>query len=183
LTPISQSVNSTHFELIYRCQWCWVWSQDDTPGSQIPATTTRAAQIIGWVQATTAPTTPDDPDSAIVQHDDDGIFGAVVASARNTAYESSWISLATATATTPTATGNSTSTSNSTAVTTSATLPTAPCAVNDSIPATSYDYIVVGAGAGGNVTHALLTHETSHSLCIQVSPLQTSSQKLAIVFS
>lgn len=159
LIPISQSVNSTHFELIYRCQWCWAWDQDGTTGSQIPATTASAAQLIGWVQATDSPTNPNDPDSAVLQHLDDGLFGAAVASARNTAYQSSWISLATATASAAaSATGNTTSTGTSTATGAAASsssnsgpLPTAACVVNGSISSTTYDYIVVGAGAGGTL--------------------------------
>lgn len=65
LIPISQTLNKTHVELSFRCQSCWVIDQDGVEVDKTPATTKAAAQIMGWAQATTAPTTPGDDDSAI----------------------------------------------------------------------------------------------------------------------
>lgn len=96
LTQISSSISDTHYELTYRYEGCWKWDQRGATGSQVPATTSAAAQLIGWAQATSPPTSPSEADSAIQQHANDGIYGALVASARNTAY-TSWVELATAT--------------------------------------------------------------------------------------
>ncbi|KAJ9629376.1 hypothetical protein H2203_001749 [Taxawa tesnikishii (nom. ined.)] len=165
LTPISSSVNSTHWTLTYRCQWCFYWEQDGVSGSNPPATTASAVQLVGWVQATDAPSTPSDADSSIQQHESDGLFGAAIASARNADY-TSWISLATATPTATGATGatgtaaatGSASTgsgsgpySNSTTTTAASSPATTSqaCSANDTISSTTYDYIIVGGGAGG----------------------------------
>ena len=163
LTPISTNINDTYYEMTYRCEGCWKWSQDGADGSQIPATTASAQQLVGWAQATNAPTTPSDDDSAIQQHAYDGIFGADVASARNTAY-TSWISLAIATpaastynsaapTATPTGTGNSTGaaagTGTSVAASATATATGAACPTTNTLGNTTYDYIIVGSGAGG----------------------------------
>lgn len=152
MAPISHTVNDTHYELTYRCENCWTWDQAGATGSQVPATTASAAQLIGWAQATNPPSNPSEADSALQQHANDGIFGAVVASARNTAY-TSWASLATATATAPYSTGNSTSNATATgtaAATTSTPAATsAPCPAKNSLANTTYDYIIVGGGAGG----------------------------------
>lgn len=68
LTQISSSINDTHYELTYRCESCWTWDQAGASASQVPATTSAAAQIIGWAQATVAPSTLNDADSTIVEH-------------------------------------------------------------------------------------------------------------------
>ena len=157
LTQISSIINDTHYELTYRCQWRWVWDQGGVAGNQIPSTTKAAAQIVGWAQATKAPTTPSEADSATKQHVADGIFGAAAASARNSAY-TKWVKLATVT-TAPAESGypmgNS---SNSAGATGTGTVPVASatatpttyaCPKNHTIPNSTYDYIIVGAGAGG----------------------------------
>jgi len=172
LSQISSSVNDTHFELTYKCSNCWTWNQAGDSGSQVPATTASAAQLLGWVQATSAPTTPDDVDTSIVQHDSDGLFGAAVASARNSAY-TSWAVLATsapaatATGALPTATGNGTATATASATTTSLTV---SCPTNHAIPNNTYDYIVVGGGAGGIPIAAKLTEAGKSVLLIERGP-------------
>lgn len=177
LTKISQSVNATHFEMTYRCESCWSWDQDGVAGSQVPATTSGAAQLIGWAQATQAPTTPGDTDSAIKQHADDGIFGAVVASARKSAY-TSWVSLATATSTAAQATGTSTNSSNSTGSAsasgtggvTAATATAAACPNENAMASTTWDYIIVGAGAGGIPLADRLSEQGASVLLIEKGP-------------
>ena len=176
LQQISHTVNDTHFEVIYRCQNCWEWNQAGATGSQIPATTASAAQLLGWVQATALPDDPSNSDAVIVQHQDDGLFGAAVASARNTAY-TSWISLATPSATVAgtaaTATGNSTvngtapyaNATTSAAAAATATGLTTTCPSNQTSINSTYDYIVVGGGAGGIPLAAKLS-EAGHSVLL-----------------
>lgn len=177
LTQISSTVNDTHYELTYRCESCWSWEQSGVTGAQVPATTSGAAQLMGWAQATNAPTTPTDSDSAIKQHANDGIFGAVVASARNADY-TSWISLATASATASagaaTATGNSTGTASSsgTAAVSSAvaTATSAACPATNALANTTWDYIIVGAGAGGIPMADKLSEAGKSVLLIEKGP-------------
>ena len=124
LSTISQSSNATHYEITYRCEGCWMWSQDGVDGSQIPATTASAAQIVGWAQATVAPANPGNADSGIRQHAAEGAFAATVASARNSGY-TKWTSLATAAPTgvpsgTPPSNGTASPTGSATATSSSA---------------------------------------------------------------
>lgn len=160
LSVIDSNVNDTHFELTYRCENCWRWEDGGVSGSQVPATTSAAAQLIGWVQATNAPTSPGEADTGIKQHAEDGIFAVTAASARNTAY-TSWVSLATASASPTTGSnssapypaGNSTATATATGsgsvATSTAAATSAACANNSTMVSKTWDYIVVGAGAGG----------------------------------
>nr|ADT70774.1 cellobiose dehydrogenase [Dichomera saubinetii] len=139
LSEISHSINETHFSLIYRCQWCWAWDHNGATGAQLP---TGQVEVIGWVQANDSPSPVDDAAGTIVQHDNGmGQYGHVVASARNTAY-STWASSATGTVPTSTAAPNVTSTATATSA------PVASCTATN-VPTDTYDYIIVGAGAGG----------------------------------
>lgn len=54
LSPNWNITNDVHFELPYCRQRCWVWGQDDTLGAQNPTTTPSAAQIVEWIQVTSA---------------------------------------------------------------------------------------------------------------------------------
>lgn len=182
LTPISSNVNDTFFELTYRCQNCWEWEHEGVAGENIPATTSAAAQIVGWAQATAAPSDPSDEDSAISQHAKAGVFGAVVASARNPSY-TQWTSLATATEA-PAATGTADATvtaaptgtaslGNGTATSTEAATSAAPsvtCPSDSTVTGETYDYIIVGAGAGGIPIADKLSAEGNSVLLIERGP-------------
>ncbi|RMX83900.1 hypothetical protein D0869_04962 [Hortaea werneckii] len=179
LSKISQNINDTHFELTYRCEGCWSWDHDGATGGQVPATTSAAAQIVGWAQATQAPNSPSDADSDIKQHDDDGIFGAAVASARNSAY-TSWVSLATATSAPAAATASPTGSSNSTGsagstgtgavATASASATAAACPSTNTMANTTWDYIIVGGGAGGIPLADKLSEDGASVLLIEKGP-------------
>ena len=173
LSIISETNSDTHYGITYRCEGCWKWEQDGVAGSQVPATTKSAAQIIGWAQATTAPTNPGDADAAIKQHANDGIFGAVVASARNSAY-TKWASLATSTVKAPaaTATGNSAGGAKGSAAASSAAPIATSAACPQSNPATNqtWDYVVVGAGAGGIALADRLSESGKDVLLIERGP-------------
>ena len=174
LSQISHSSNATHYEITYRCEGCWKWDQDGVSGSQVPMTAKSAAQIVGWAQADTNPTNPSDADSAIKQHKNDGIFGAAVASARNDAY-TKWVSLATSTATpaAATATGNSTGSAGATGTAASSAIPTATsaaCPKNNPVTNQTWDYIIVGAGAGGIPLADRLSESGKSVLLIERGP-------------
>lgn len=127
---------------------------------------------MGWAQATAAPADPNEADSSIHQHAAQGIFAATVASARNTAY-TEWISLATSR--TPTATGSTvqaTPTGNSTIPTTPSNSNTtdSACAGNRVSNTTTFDYIIVGAGAGGIPLADKLSESGASVLLIERGP-------------
>ncbi|KAK4501688.1 hypothetical protein PRZ48_007497 [Zasmidium cellare] len=175
LSVIDSNVNDTHYSLTYRCKDCWRWEQDGVASAQLPATTSNAAQLIGWAQATQAPTNPDEEDSGLQQHATEGIFAATVGSARNTAY-TEWTALATATASVPFPAGNSTATAGVTGTETApassatATTPPAACASNSTLTTQTWDYIIVGAGAGGIALADKLSASGASVLLLEKGP-------------
>ncbi|KAF3009550.1 hypothetical protein E8E13_005488 [Curvularia kusanoi] len=151
LTQLSATVTDSYFELVYRCVHCWVWNQDGAEGSQLP---TGEVQIVGWAQNSKR-YNPDD----VMQHDkSQGIFGISVASARNAKY-SDWQKL-------PPIGGGGATTSSSVP---SAT-PTPTACVGSPVPTGSYDYIVVGAGAGGIPVADKLSEAGKKVLLIEKGP-------------
>ncbi|KAK7188826.1 hypothetical protein DPSP01_007642 [Paraphaeosphaeria sporulosa] len=153
ITQIAHTVSADSFEVIYRCEWCWVWDQKGATGSQIP----DEVQVIGWAQHKALPSNP------WVQHNNgQGIFGISVADARNAKY-SSWIPGGTPTGT-PTTTPTATSSPTSSA-------PAGPtsCAGKPA-PTEAYDYIVVGAGAGGIPVADRLSEAGKKVLLIEKGP-------------
>ena len=151
LTQIAHTVNSTHFELVYRCQDCWVWNQKGAEGSQIP----QEVQIIGWAQHDDLPATP------IVFHNNgQSQFGIDVAGARNAKY-ATWVG-----GTNPTTTVKPTSTPSST----STPAPSGTTCNGIPVPTGSYDYIVVGAGAGGIPVADRLSESGKSVLLIEKGP-------------
>ncbi|GAB7364230.1 hypothetical protein MBLNU230_g4779t1 [Neophaeotheca triangularis] len=179
LTPISSKVNDTFFELTYRCQNCWEWEHEGQAGSQVPSTASGAAQIVGWGQATNAPASPSDEDSSIQQHAKAGIFGAVVQSARNPSY-TEWTSLASATAApsapsadvtaAPVPTGSAAPDTTSEAPAATSSAPAVSCPTDSTVTDETYDYIIVGSGAGGIPVADRLSAEGHSVLLIERGP-------------
>lgn len=152
MTQLNATVTDTSFELVYRCQKCWVWSQDGVEGSQLP---TGSVQVVGWAQNSKRY----DPED-IMQHDkSQGIFGISVDLARNAKY-SDWVKLP--------AVGGGGATPTSSAVPSSTPTPTA--CVGSPVPSGSYDYIVVGAGAGGIPVADKLSEAGKKVLLIEKGP-------------
>jgi len=150
LTQISHSVNDTHFELIYRCQDCWVWNQGGAEGNQLPQD--GGVQVIGWAQHLDVPANP------IKFHNNgQSQFGIEVAAARNAKY-AQWAS------------GGTGPTPTSTPIPTSTPPPGPTSCAGNPAPTGSYDYIVVGAGAGGIPVADRLSESGKSVLLIEKGP-------------
>lgn len=150
LSPISKTVNDTHYTILYRCEGCWSWDHDGETGNR---STTSGSLTIGWTQSYESPDDPADSDSTIVQHDSQGLFGAPVESAVNEQY-TDWTSLAT-----PTTTSTPTTTATST-----------PTVTGVPVPTDSFDYIIVGSGAGGMPMADRLSEAGNSVLLIEKGP-------------
>ncbi|KAM3417617.1 Cellobiose dehydrogenase [Cercospora zeina] len=166
LTTINSFVNSTHFGLTYRCKNCWTWDQGGETGSAVPPTTSDAFQMLGWAQGGAAPTNPEATSAAIAQHAQANIMAAEVASARNTGY-TSWTSLGT-----PTTSAPSSSQTSATATTTAAPAPS--CTSDLTVTNRTWDYIVVGSGAGGIPVADRLSESGGSVLLIEKGPPSTA---------
>jgi cellobiose dehydrogenase (acceptor) len=118
--------------------------------------------VFGFAQAFDFPADPADPDSSMVQHDNGiGNFGAPVASAVAEEY-SSWADLA------PTPTGEPTPTT-----TTSETPTATPTPTGSPVPTDTFDYIVVGGGAGGITVADRLSEDGASVLLVERGPPST----------
>nr|ADT70778.1 cellobiose dehydrogenase [Stachybotrys bisbyi] len=154
LTQISSSVNSTHFRLIYRCQGCLSWSHEGTTGGN---PTSGGFMLLGWALGTDSPSGRECPENVqFVQHNYQGIFGAgLVAGTANAEY-AEWAELADGNPPNECGGGGpDPPTTTTTAAPTGTPVPTG----------TSYDYIVVGAGAGG-IPIADKLSEAGHSVLL-----------------
>ena len=163
MTTLYSSVNATTYEWVYRCQNCWQWA-----GAVQNSSTSSGFQLLAWAQAEEYPLTPSDPNSNVDQHEYQGNFGGFPASAVNSKY-SQW-----ATKTYPPS-GTSTGTGSSTTSPVSTTTPAGSSPTVSGLPAptATYDYIVVGSGAGG-IPLADKLSEAGHSvLLIERGPPST----------
>ncbi|KFZ10486.1 hypothetical protein V502_08083 [Pseudogymnoascus sp. VKM F-4520 (FW-2644)] len=157
LSQISATVNETHYKLIYRCQNCLA---QDLSGGTDTTHSSGGVLVLAWAQAYPAPITPSDPNSAIVQHDNGmGIFGAPAANMIQADY-AKWAALATP----PTTTSAPTSTGTAPPTTTTTKFPVIP------VPTGTFDYIVVGGGAGGIPVADKLSETGKKTLLIERGP-------------
>jgi len=155
VTQISSRINATHYTLVFRCQNCLKWDHNGQTGG---AATSSGALVLGWVQAFPSPGNPTCPDQVTLgQHDNGmGIFGAVLdAKAANPSY-TAWAAKATKTVT-PTCAG---------AVETDV--------ISVPVPkGTTFDYIVIGGGAGGIPLVDKLSEAGKSVLLIEKGPAST----------
>lgn len=172
LTTLASSVNDTTFEIVYRCENCFSWSQDGAAGS---ISTSTGSTVLGRAAANEAPGTPGCPNEITIPYHrrSFGQYGASFANATAAAY-SEYAALPPKPTTTPTTcAGGATPTGNAT--TTPTSVPTAtPTVACQTIPANkTYDYVVVGGGAGG-IPMADKLSEAGHSvLLIEKGPAST----------
>lgn len=155
LTQLSHTISDTHFEIVYRCQKCWVWNHKGAEGSQLP---TQEVQVIGWAQHNKIFS-----GTWSFHNKGQSQFGAPVADARNAKYFS-WVS---GPSPTPVPSGSATPSATPTP-TPSPTVP-ATC-VGKPAPTGSYDYIVVGGGAGGIPVADKLSESGKSVLLIEKGP-------------
>lgn len=130
ITHLYSSVNETNWVLVYKCTRCFLFDDPSQTGYNMSTSQGKWAQ--GWGQATLPPSDVTNPNAEIQQHDNGmGIFQIEGASATHTSY-SDWVTR-TATATQVTGTSGPTATVSSQPVPTGET----------------YDYVIIGGGAGG----------------------------------
>ncbi|RDB26844.1 Cellobiose dehydrogenase [Hypsizygus marmoreus] len=125
----STKVNATHWKWVYRCVNCVSWSTPSGTKS-IPI---DAFGVPAWAWSSVAVDSPSSPQSTFLEHNDFGFFGLDFAAAH--------VSAAVYTIWAAGGTGGGTPTSSS----------STPTSSQPPATATPYDYIVVGAGAGGLV--------------------------------
>lgn len=158
LTQISSTVNSTHYSVIFRCQNCLSWDHDGATGS---VSTSAGVLVLGWCNAFPSPSNPSCPNEAsILQHDNGlSVFGAALDSNIANPSYTQWAAKATATVTG--SCGGTTTTTTSTPTATATGVP---------VPSDTYDYIVVGGGAGGIPIADKLSEAGKKVLLIEKGP-------------
>ncbi|KAH7135211.1 hypothetical protein B0J11DRAFT_155028 [Dendryphion nanum] len=152
LTQISATVTDTHFELVYRCQWCWIWNHQGAEGSNVP---TGEVQVLAWAQHNDIPAAGP---TWKFHSNGQGTFGISVAEARNAKY-AQWIG----------GTNPPTSTPSTNPPTSTPTTGPTACSGTPA-PTGSYDYIVIGAGAGGIPVADRLSESGKSVLLIEKGP-------------
>jgi cellobiose dehydrogenase (acceptor) len=152
LTQISSSINSSHYTLVFRCQNCLKWSQNGQAGA---ASTSQGSLVLGWAQALPAPGNPSCPEQITLKQHDNGqnIFAGTLSNNSVSSNYSSWSAMATKTV--PGSCANATATGVS-----SVPVPTGA----------TFDYIVVGGGAGGIPIADKLSEAGKSVLLIEKGP-------------
>ncbi|KAJ4396268.1 hypothetical protein N0V93_000487 [Gnomoniopsis smithogilvyi] len=157
LKTLASSVNDTAFTIVYQCVGCWAWNQDGATGN---VSTTAGFAVLGRAAANEAVGNPGCPnDISIPYHSRAfGQYGAPFSSATAASYS------AYATMTTQ-ATTTATTCADATATTTSAPTATATVSCNAIPTGKTWDYVIVGGGAGGIPMADKLT-EAGHSVLL-----------------
>jgi cellobiose dehydrogenase (acceptor) len=160
LTQISSKINDDSWELIYRCVGCLSWTQGDVSGK---ASTSSGLLVQGWAFSSANPTNGACPaDVVMQQHQSQNIFGAPLTSASKNALYSEWTKLATRVVP-----GDCDDSPPPT--TTTSAGPTATPVPTNAV----YDYVVVGAGAGGIPIADRLSEAGKKVLLIEKGPVST----------
>lgn len=173
LSILASSVDASSFTVVYLCENCWQWDQDGATGS---ISTSSGSAVLGRAAADEAPGNPGCPNDITIPYHARafGQYGASFSSATAASY-SAYATMATVTTTsaascqTTVAAGNGT---NATATSTGVATATPTCR---SVPSNkTFDYVIVGAGAGG-IPVADKLSEAGHSvLLIEKGPVSTA---------
>jgi len=157
---IRSSITAEYFELIFRCVNCLAWNQGGVTGS---VSTSAGGMTMGWAWADESPANGECPATLVVdQHTTQSIFGSAFTSASKNALYADWVELAT-----DVVPGNC----DGGPPTTTTTVP-GPTATP--VPeGTSFDYIVIGAGAGGIPVADRLSEKGHSVLLIEKGPVST----------
>ncbi|KAI2606095.1 uncharacterized protein GGS25DRAFT_373452 [Hypoxylon fragiforme] len=157
LTQISSKVDANGFEVIYRCQNCFSWDQSGSTGS---VKTSEGLLVMGRASAKTVPSNPQCPaDIRFGQHEAFGQFGAPLTGIGKAKYPE-WAELATKTVPGDCGTPDD-----------PGTPPANPAPVCDAAMANqTFDYVIVGAGAGGIPIADRLSEKGHSVLLIEKGP-------------
>lgn len=164
LKTLASSVNDTAFTIVYQCIGCWAWDQDGAAGN---VSTTAGFAVLGRAASNEAVGNPGCPkDISIPYHSRAfGQYGAPFSSATAASY-SAYATMTTKATTTATTCADATATTTSAPTAT----PTVSC---QAVPSKTFDYVVVGGGAGG-IPMADKLSEAGHSvLLIEKGPPST----------
>lgn len=163
ITQVRSSIDADGYELIYRCVGCLAWNHDGSTGG--PATSS-GGMMLGWAWSSESPTNPSCPaDVVVAQHDTQFIYrGSFTEDIANPAYDE-WTALATGVVP-----GDCDGTEPPPSTTTTAI----PTGTGIPVPTgTSYDYIVIGGGAGGIPVADKLSEAGNSVLLIEKGPVST----------
>nr|ADT70777.1 cellobiose dehydrogenase [Stachybotrys bisbyi] len=161
LSQISSSVTSAGFRVVYRCEGCLAWNYQGIEGG---SPTNGASMPIGWAYSASSVLNGDCVDNTVlIQHDTFGNYGFVPDESSLRTEYNDWTELPTRVVRGDC--GGSTTTSS----VPSSTAP--PQGTGIPVPTgASYDYIVVGSGAGGIPIADKLTEAGKKVLLIEKGP-------------
>lgn len=169
LTTLASSVNDTAFEIVYLCKGCWAWDQNGSTGK---VSTSSGMVVMGRAAANSAvgnPGCPDDLGTIPYHARAFGQYGATFKNAAVAGYaDYAALPVKAVTPATTCAGATPTGAGNSTVVSTAAPV---SC---QAVPANkTYDYVIVGGGAGG-LPMADRLSEAGHSvLLLEKGPVST----------
>ncbi|KAI1113507.1 cellobiose dehydrogenase [Nemania sp. NC0429] len=151
LTQVSSKVTDTGFELIYRCQGCFSWDHEGATGG---VQSSSGFFIIGRAAAAATPSNPSCPSKiSVAQHESFGQFGAPLQNVVKDSY-ATWAKLAT-----KTVTGDCGGSDPGDPT------PEPVGACRPEMVDQTFDYIIVGGGAGG-IPMADRLSEKGHSVLL-----------------
>lgn len=151
LTQISSKVTGTGFEVIYRCQGCFSWDHEGATGG---VQTSSGFFVLGRAAASSTPSNPSCPSKiSLAQHESFGQWGAPLETVTKGSYDT-WAKLAT-----KSVTGDCGTTGPG---------EPPPDTVGSCRPEMlnqTFDYIIIGGGAGG-IPMADRLSEKGHSVLL-----------------